>query len=123
MKKFLLMLAVVVMTIMTSCGGADYKAIHDKIEAGTELSQEDYSEMIDYVMDGMKAQMTAMKSLSDNSSEEEMNEAFNVTKNKYPYSQDFLMCLTSAVNEDKLDADNQEKWKKANEEMEKEFSL
>lgn len=123
MKKFLLMLAVVVMTIMTSCGGADYKAIHDKIEAGTELSQEDYSAMMDYVVDGTKEQFAAIKGLSDNSSDEERNEALNVMKNKYPYSQDFIMCLTSAVAEGKFDADNQKKWQKANEEMEKELGL
>lgn len=66
MKKFLIVIAVMLTAIMTSCGGADLKSVNEKIEKdGVEakFTQEEYNAIISYLSDIYDSPETLKKAM------------------------------------------------------------
>lgn len=102
MKKFLLLLAVIMTFAMSSCSGAG-KAdeIAQKIENGETLSQNDYKEMIQYVEKATDIMLKAFENMDD---PEKLGKATEELAKKYPHAD--LFGTTLITDYSKLDAEN-----------------
>lgn len=115
MKKLLFLFSAVIMLTLASCsGGKDAEAIYGKIQAGEEITQNDYHKMIDYIKVPL---MDAVKELKDCKSITEVQEKMGKLSEKYPFVQPFTQYLTLHVND--MSAENQEDFSKITEELQK----
>lgn len=116
MKKFLIVIAVMLTAIMTSCGGADLKSLDEKFDKGDEnttFTQDEYEAMISYlegIYNNPEKIQEAMESENPN------NEVASRLVN-------YSFALAIAKSEGKLDASTLEKYQKVLEKSQKLLEL
>lgn len=108
MKKIIFALASILMLTVSACSSkADPAAIHEKIEKGQDLSQSDYSVIIDYVIEANEA---VVKAIQNAKTVEDMTKFQKQYYIKYPYLTAYQAVLSN--DEDKLDKENLKKLEK-----------
>lgn len=115
MKKFLLFFAVCAMVIVTSCGG-DQKSVYEKIQDGQELTQDDYTVMIEYLDDAMSSNpMMDEGAMSEISDMDAISKKLDEWKQKYEYMEEYNKVLNANI--DKLNDKNQKLLDEINEKL------
>ena len=100
MKKVLSLALLALVFILPSCGSSQGNAesVNQKIEKGEQLSQEDYSVMLDYLTDAMTSAEHKLKEIGDD--KEKLKDFETQMHKNYPYSETFMKNLSSAKDLD-----------------------
>ena len=108
MKKLLYFFSAVVIMALASCSSnADYEQIDQKLANGDELTQADYSKMIDYVEAPLLETIALFKQATPDNLEELAKKGEEI-KAKYPYADAFATALQQ--NTEKFDDENLKKF-------------
>ncbi len=105
MKKILSLALLALVFMLPSCSNTSgAEAVNQKIEKSEQLSQEDYSVMIDYLDNAM---VTAEKKVKEAGDDKEKFKSFEEDMSKeFPYTEAFMKALSSAKD---LDDTNKKK--------------
>lgn len=97
MKKMIIMLAACLMVSLASCNStADYDAISKKIEKEEQLTNDDYSAMVEYLEDAAEKESDYNWNDFENS--------YNQFEKDYPHFMTFAFAIGMADAEGKLDS-------------------
>lgn len=109
-KTVYALLSLLLLTMMAACGNAtNAKDVIKKVDDGKDLSQKEYTVLMDYAEDYLNDFLKLIKSTDD--AEKLMSEAENLDK-KYPEAQDSFQILIAAEQTGKLEKENSEKFNK-----------
>jgi hypothetical protein len=109
-KTVYALLSLLLLTTMAACSNAtNAKDVIKKVDDGKDLSQKEYTVLMDYAEDYLNDFLKLIKSTDD--AEKLMSEAENLDK-KYPEAQDSFQILIAAEQTGKLEKENSEKFNK-----------
>jgi hypothetical protein len=109
-KTVYALLSLLLLTMMAACSNAtNAKDVIKKVDDGKDLSQKEYTVLMDYAEDYLNDFLKLIKSTDD--AEKLMSEAENLDK-KYPEAQDSFQILIAAEQTGKLEKENSEKFNK-----------
>ncbi|MBD5358267.1 MAG: hypothetical protein HDR88_14985 [Bacteroides sp.] len=115
MKVLKLFAFMAVCLLMAACGGNEASKVEEKVKSGAELTQADYTVMIDYC--GKYAEEAQKIQDEINNLPDESKEMFNLEEkmaalsNSYPYTTTFLDKIANS-SEEAVGTENAEKIKK-----------
>jgi hypothetical protein len=109
-KTVYALLSLLLLTMMAACSNAtNAKDVIKKVDDGKDLSQKEYTVLMDYAEDYLNDFLKLIKSTDD--ADKLMSEAENLDK-KYPEAQDSFQILIAAEQTGKLEKENSEKFNK-----------
>lgn len=121
MKKLILFLAAIVMLTVTACShkpsDAEVDAVVAKIHIGTELSQDDYAVMLDYMESALNEFFECTHKVAKAIENEDQEKAIKIAngeayeyRRKYKYGEIFQNCISA--NHEEFDSSNLKKYEK-----------
>lgn len=123
MRKLVYFFSAILMLSIASCAGVgDCKDLYNKVQAGEELTQDDYSKMISYLETPLNetANLLAANATGVNVDFAKIQDKLQKIGEKYPYVQPFTQCLL--LNADKLSPENLNKFTELQNKMQKKLT-
>lgn len=121
MRKIIFLFAAFMMVIVSSCSG-DSKAVYEKIEKGQELTQDDYTVILEYLDDAMSSMPSVdTGEMNDDKRMDDFTKKTDEWNKKYEYTQKFITALSEAEFENKLNAKNKKLLDELNKKAEEAF--
>lgn len=112
MKKFLFLFAMCLMVLASSCSQNGPKEVSEKIQNGTELSQDDYTVIIQYLDEALKASPLMNEQALGDDIEASIKKA-DEWKRQYGYMEKFLEVILS-VDPNSFNDKNKKLWDEIN---------